>query len=161
MCGRYSEGIDLLYSSNEFRFDNALTLRLFPDLILPQRLARITSVVFNWPLPYELQPHISPDQKNGYRAAWATLADRFLSLRTLRVVLLAPGIADCSDTPAGEFKRAWLEPLDNLTNLKLETFDILVPRSYYHYFKGVGSEKPYRFIGTAHQHEAVSYVIEY
>lgn len=147
---RYSEGIDLLYSTNEFRFDDTLTLRLFPALILPQRLAQITTLVFNWPLSYLDQPHVSIYQQNRYDAVWELLASGYPGLRKLRVSLMAPGRSARGNATVEQFKRAWLEPLDRLASLKLETFRVFTPKTFYFYFKEMPSETPYCFVETAH-----------
>lgn len=47
----YSEGIDVLYGTNRMHFEGMDMLCLLPEVLLPQRLAAITSVELLWNFP--------------------------------------------------------------------------------------------------------------
>jgi hypothetical protein len=47
-CSRYTEGVDILYGSNTLRIASEPLLRHMPSLLLPQRLATITSLEISW-----------------------------------------------------------------------------------------------------------------
>lgn len=113
-------------------------------------MAKITTILFNWPLPSDAQPHVSIDAHRRYDAAWEIIASEYPGLRRLRVSLMPPGRSACGEATPEQFKRAWLEPLDRFTTLKLETFEIFAPKTFYFYLKDVPSDKPYRVIETAH-----------
>lgn len=148
---RYAEGIDLLYSTNEFRFHDFFTLKLFPSLVLPKRFARISAIAFSWDLPVDSQPHTSTTQQRNYDAVWEFLGSACPGLRTLRIFLQALGLSNRGDKTVEEFQRAWLEPINKLESLNLQAFEIYTPRSFYFRFKDVANRELYDLIEIPHQ----------
>jgi hypothetical protein len=131
MIIRYSEGIDLLYSTNVFRIDDTLTLRYLPSLVLPQRLARIQEITVNWALPPSMQPNTSVYAQKEYDLTWELLASKYDGLCNLRVVLMAFRIPWRGEKSLDEVSQMWLRPIDRLMSKHLKMFTVYAPESLY------------------------------
>ncbi|KAI9737682.1 MAG: hypothetical protein M1818_005686 [Claussenomyces sp. TS43310] len=135
---RYSEGIDMLYSTTTFQFRTHELLRSLPQLILPQRFARLTSVELTWDLLPAQDPVYSARGQESYEALWGLLAT-MPELRALRIALRA---LPCPDPPPDGLRLAWLGPLEQLLRARrLETCELMVPRSYARHLRGGDGEE--------------------
>jgi hypothetical protein len=135
MIIRYSEGIDLLYSTNIFRIDDTLTLRYLPSLVLPERLARIKAITLNWALPPPTHPHFSVHAQKEYDSIWEVLASKYPGLCKLRVSLMAFRGPYRGEKSLDEFNQIWLKPLDKLMSQNLKMFTVYAPAPLYHCFR--------------------------
>ncbi|KAJ9156023.1 hypothetical protein NKR23_g822 [Pleurostoma richardsiae] len=115
----YSEVVSLLYSSNEFRFQDPIALRLFPDFILPQRLASIRRVSFHWKMD-SIGPHYNATGQSDYLELWAWFKSSFPGLRHLDIEILTGWkIFRLSDQTDEDIANAWLAPMEDFRGIRL------------------------------------------
>ena len=96
---RYKEGIDLLYSSNQFHLSGELLLTRLPDYILPTRLAQISSFEVVLTLPVSEDDAIFRPYCVSYVSLLAMLS-RCTGLKRLHICLLysrLPTYRQCVD----------------------------------------------------------------
>ena len=123
---RYSEAIDILYSTTIFNFTSYELLRSFPSLVLPHRFAAITSIEQIWTFVNFCLPEIPVADKKLYNEMWSMLA----SMPNLRHITIAIATYECPIPVPADIQEQWLEPLKQLQGKDMETFEILVPESY-------------------------------
>jgi hypothetical protein len=85
---RYSEAIDLLYSTNQFVVTHADIIEFMPRLLLPQRINAIQSLYFDWrirgspPCPIT---DSSPNEDNDLKSrTWTTIWKNLAGMEGLR-----------------------------------------------------------------------------
>ncbi|KAG0647986.1 hypothetical protein D0Z07_5877 [Hyphodiscus hymeniophilus] len=127
---RYSEAIDILYSTTTFNFANHELLRSFPSLVVPQRFAAITSIEMTW-IFVNLGIYIFPNADiTLYNEMWAMLAD----MPHLRHLKIAVAAYECPQPVPLQLQETWLEPLDRLKGKPMQVFEVQVPESYGRHF---------------------------
>ena len=123
----------MLYLTTTLDLQSESVLRQLRVLLLPQRLASITSVVFRWLCTDVNQPQASPEAKARYDDMW----ENFASMSELRRLRIAVHASPCSPLASRQhnFGEAWLSPLDKLSKLHLEVFDFAISASYHVHFQ--------------------------
>jgi hypothetical protein len=85
---RYSEAIDLLYSSNQFVVTHADIIEFMPRLLLPQRINAIQSLYFDWRIrgspPYHVTDSSSNEGNDPKSRAWTTIWKNLADMEGLR-----------------------------------------------------------------------------
>ncbi|PYH98160.1 hypothetical protein BO71DRAFT_480699 [Aspergillus ellipticus CBS 707.79] len=82
----YNEGLPILYSSNEFRFQCPLTLTTaFPRQTPAPAPALLRRLTFRWDLYHNRHPHLSPQTRDAYTAVWRLLGATYPHLTELRI----------------------------------------------------------------------------
>ncbi|KFY85239.1 hypothetical protein V500_08588 [Pseudogymnoascus sp. VKM F-4518 (FW-2643)] len=121
---RYSEAIDIIYSTTTFDFDTRQLLYDFPSLVLPQRFALISAIEMLWEfIGLGLSP-IDTKQTQLYQDMWAMLA----AMPNLRHLKIAVAAHECPSPAPPDLKEVWLGPPKKLG--KMDVFEVLVPLSY-------------------------------
>lgn len=109
----YVEGIDVLYRTNTFVIQTELTILHLPSLILPQRLASLSSLEISWPLKINYLDGPALD-KEHYASLFTSLTTNLTHLSHLYLSL------EPSPCLTQHFAR-WLDP-----ELLLQPMDGLV-----------------------------------
>lgn len=118
-CGRYSEGIMILYTTNTFQFSDHTLFTSFCTLPPPRCLEAIRFLEVCWKLRY--------DGEEGDRRFWEFLLDLpnlhelFIPITAVSVTLILPNLFRC------------LDPVDMLVCKRpmLEKLRVVVPYRYF------------------------------
>jgi hypothetical protein len=126
---RYSEAIDILYSTTIFDFGTRQLLCDFPFLVLPQRFTLISAIEMLWEfIGLGLSP-IDTKQTQLYQDMWAMLA----AMPNLQHLKIAVAAHECPYPAPPGLMEVWLDPPKQLG--KMDVFEVLVPLSYAKHFR--------------------------
>jgi len=118
MKARYVEAVDLFYSDNTIHISTIFLVQHLHSLLLPQRLANISSVELVWDL-LRYRPSEGDHQPSGKFAVYKNLMTRvsktFPSLTKLEIWVVASlSITEPEAADIGLYDRCLLEPADAL-----------------------------------------------
>lgn len=137
----------MLYSTTTFDFSSSALLQQFRFSIPPPHLLAVTSIDLRWHCGKLGQPHLGAAGKQNWDALWAFLAS-LLRLRALRLLVLPPRSHYIGDGESCDFNDAWLSPLKKFgeERMRMDIFDIALPKCYYDRFEKEIDEAQYRLI---------------
>ena len=140
----------MLYSTTTFDFGSSALLQQFRLCIPPPHLLAVTSIDLRWHCGKLGQPHLGAAGKQNWDALWAFLAS-LLRLRALRLLVLPPRIHYTGGGESCDFEDAWLSPLRKFSEerMRMDIFDIALPKCYYDRFEEEIGEAQYRLIEIA------------
>jgi hypothetical protein len=123
----YSEGIDILYSTNVFQIEGNTLIKHIPRFLLPQRLNSITSIELLW----RLDPSLNCPETSfsAFHALVERLSDLFPHLTKLHFSLLGQVKVPCRIVESEV-----LVPLDNMVRglaPQLQKCTVAIPATVY------------------------------